>query len=150
MNPRAVYNDLLPFQGSPFSLLGISPGLSVSSGEGGIRTHAPLRTNGFQDRLVMTTSIPLHASIFTNFSVRSANNDYSIRSGFSCQQLFFIFCNFLLVLQKKGFFPDLYASLFLYKCLCCQQVFRCCNLNISVGPYALSQSNSTAMASSVT
>ena len=29
------------------------------SGEDGIRTHAPLRTNGFQDRLVMTTSIPL-------------------------------------------------------------------------------------------
>ena len=29
------------------------------NGEGGIRTHAPLRTNGFQDRLVMTTSIPL-------------------------------------------------------------------------------------------
>ena len=28
--------------------------------EGGIRTHAPFRTNGFQDRLVMTTSIPLH------------------------------------------------------------------------------------------
>ena len=27
--------------------------------EGGIRTHAPFRTNGFQDRLVMTTSIPL-------------------------------------------------------------------------------------------
>ena len=32
----------------------------VFSGEGGIRTHAPFRTNGFQDRLVMTTSIPLH------------------------------------------------------------------------------------------
>ena len=30
-----------------------------SNAEGGIRTHAPLRTNGFQDRLVMTTSIPL-------------------------------------------------------------------------------------------
>ena len=30
-----------------------------STGEGGIRTHAPFRTNGFQDRLVMTTSIPL-------------------------------------------------------------------------------------------
>ncbi len=30
-----------------------------SSGESGIRTHAPLRTNGFQDRLVMTTSISL-------------------------------------------------------------------------------------------
>ena len=32
------------------------------SAGGGIRTHAPLRTNGFQDRLVMTTSIPLHES----------------------------------------------------------------------------------------
>ena len=31
----------------------------VSDAEGGIRTHAPSRTNGFQDRLVMTTSIPL-------------------------------------------------------------------------------------------
>ena len=27
-------------------------------GTGGIRTHAPFRTNGFQDRLVMTASIP--------------------------------------------------------------------------------------------
>ena len=33
--------------------------LSIKSGESGIRTHAPLRTNGFQDRLVMTTSISL-------------------------------------------------------------------------------------------
>ena len=33
---------------------------NLTSGESGIRTHAPLRTNGFQDRLVMTTSIPLH------------------------------------------------------------------------------------------
>ena len=30
------------------------------SAGGGIRTHAPFRTNGFQDRLVMTASIPLH------------------------------------------------------------------------------------------
>ena len=37
---------------------------SSLSGEGGIRTHAPLRTNGFQDRLVMTTSIPLHMSLY--------------------------------------------------------------------------------------
>ena len=80
LNPRAAINDLLPFQGSPFSLLGISP-KSVSqlfpiekqprrlffkscNAEGGIRTHAPLRTNGFQDRLVMTTSIPLHIHLF--------------------------------------------------------------------------------------
>ena len=33
--------------------------ICLTNGESGIRTHAPLRTNGFQDRLVMTTSIPL-------------------------------------------------------------------------------------------
>ena len=32
---------------------------SFFSGVDGIRTHAPRRTNGFQDRLVMTASIPL-------------------------------------------------------------------------------------------
>ena len=72
MNPRAAINDLHPFQGCPFDLLGTSPNEVESStlilfspkeqcsnGEGGIRTHAPFRTNGFQDRLVMTASIPL-------------------------------------------------------------------------------------------
>ena len=76
MNPRAAINDLHPFQGCPFDHLGTSPsklnqlnpymskGLSYlsPSGESGIRTHAPFRTNGFQDRLVMTTSISLQAS----------------------------------------------------------------------------------------
>ena len=57
LNPRAATNDLLPFQGSPFGQLGY---FSIKNGEGGIRTHAPFRTNGFQARLVMTTSIPLH------------------------------------------------------------------------------------------
>ena len=77
MNPRTATNDLLPFQGSPFSLLGTSPYSKVwdrfllhkkppnhfdgfYNAEGGIRTHVPSRTNGFQDRLGMTTSIPLH------------------------------------------------------------------------------------------
>ena len=80
MNPRAAINDLHPFQGCPFDLLGTSPnevepllsyknlsqnvtGEGISSGEGGIRTHAPFRTNGFQDRLVMTASIPLRVLI---------------------------------------------------------------------------------------
>ncbi len=75
LNPRAAINDLHPFQGCLFNLLSTSPKvelnikylimfdtiLPVSSGEDGIRTHAPLRTNGFQDRLVMTTSIPLRS-----------------------------------------------------------------------------------------
>ena len=62
LNPRAATNDLLPFQGSPFGQLGYFSKLPFGqkNGEGGIRTHAPSRTNGFQDRLVMTTSIPLH------------------------------------------------------------------------------------------
>ena len=38
----------------------LKPHSLMRSGESGIRTHAPLRTNGFQDRLVMTTSISLH------------------------------------------------------------------------------------------
>ena len=42
-----------------------NPTLSPN-GESGIRTHAPLRTNGFQDRLVMTTSIPLHIHLCTS------------------------------------------------------------------------------------
>ena len=46
------YRNPYLFIGEAFSL----------SGEGGIRTHAPFRTNGFQDRLVMTASIPLQAA----------------------------------------------------------------------------------------
>ena len=47
-----------------FFLLHICFKTKESAG-GGIRTHAPLRTNGFQDRLVMTTSIPLRVTINT-------------------------------------------------------------------------------------
>ncbi len=70
MNPRAAVNDLHPFQGCPFGQLGYfseliiiydSIDIAVDNGESGIRTHAPLRTNGFQDRLVMTTSISLQS-----------------------------------------------------------------------------------------
>ncbi len=81
MNPRAAINDLLPFQGSPFGQLGYFS----KSGEGGIRTHAPFRTNGFQDRLVMTTSIPLHvvrlsisARIILAKAIPNVNNFFQI------------------------------------------------------------------------
>ena len=37
-----------------------SPFVNKIGGECGIRTHAGLLPNGFQDRLVMTTSITLH------------------------------------------------------------------------------------------
>ena len=63
LNPRAAINDLLPFQGSPFSRLGISPDADIlsifnsvfrkksfyhlPSGECGIRTHGPFRNHWF-------------------------------------------------------------------------------------------------------
>ena len=69
---------LLPSQGSLFSHLSTSPirfqlveeisslfrfliPLNLKSGGGGgIRTHVGLHPNGFQDRPVMTASVPLH------------------------------------------------------------------------------------------
>ena len=71
--PSRRYQRPTPFPGEPLQPLGYFCSVEslkyiifqqasltfVCSGEGGIRTHAPLRTNGFQDRLVMTTSIPL-------------------------------------------------------------------------------------------
>ena len=97
MNPRAAINDLHPFQGCPFGQLGyfseyitryLIRSLKISnsivflmSGEDGIRTHVPLRTNGFQDRLVMTTSIPLHVlapQISAKFILPSVSYDVNI------------------------------------------------------------------------
>ena len=62
-----------------------------NNGEGGIRTHAPLRTNGFQDRLVMTTSIPLHIFICDVRlpSSRTLLDKYNTRH--DLRQVFFLF-----------------------------------------------------------
>lgn len=54
------------------------------SGEDGIRTHAPVKTNGFQDRPVMTTSVPLHSYLI----VSHQRLDYIIITVKLCQQLF--------------------------------------------------------------
>ena len=77
MNSRAGFPTYALSRGASSANLSTSPNYSRSykkyikarnrffvlvGGEGGIRTHAPFRTNGFQDRLVMTTSIPLHES----------------------------------------------------------------------------------------
>ncbi len=61
------------------------PRPSLFNGEGGIRTHAPLRTNGFQDRLVMTTSIPLRVRLSRQ------RKTYSSKCFLCCQQLFSFF-----------------------------------------------------------
>ena len=95
LNPRAAINDLLPFQGSPFGQLGYfsitarnqNSNIILKNGEGGIRTHAPLRTNGFQDRLVMTTSIPLH---ILHYSSAFRDMNYITTEHLQRQQLFSI------------------------------------------------------------
>ena len=125
LNPRAAINDLLPFQGSPFGQLGyfsklpyaIAPHFFrsvlyyialffvcqelfsfifiLNSGESGIRTHVPLRTNGFQDRLVMTTSISLHMH-FSVFDVSLpdarcilSSNLFDVNTNFYIFSIFF-------------------------------------------------------------
>ena len=91
MNPRAGFPTCTLSRGVPSASLGTSPQevsllefnqfpdfhsneiiflkkVKKINGEGGIRTHAPLRTNGFQDRLVMTTSIPLRIQLRVCFN----------------------------------------------------------------------------------
>ena len=60
----------------------------LTSGESGIRTHAPLRTNGFQDRLVMTTSISLHTVFSFILPPHQQRKIYYIYSGHFCQHIF--------------------------------------------------------------
>lgn len=44
--------------------LHVNTRLKESGGEGGIRTHDTLLCDGFQDRSVMTASVPLHGLAF--------------------------------------------------------------------------------------
>ena len=74
----------LPFGDSP-----------IWSAGGGIRTHAPLRTNGFQDRLVMTTSISLQSAL-SNVLL------HSIRYLRFCQALFKTFFTFFYIFFRSS------------------------------------------------
>ena len=106
MNPRAAVNDLHPFQGCPFGQLGYFSESKqyiftdlVDNGESGIRTHAPLRTNGFQDRLVMTTSISLQFC----FALFDQRKNYYTYNPLPCQQVFFIFLHFFHMFDEQGY-----------------------------------------------
>ena len=72
---------------------------STVSGESGIRTHAPLRTNGFQDRLVMTTSISLQSAL-SNVLINNTPQ-YHFCQAFS--QVFFVFLFFSNCIQNMLF-----------------------------------------------
>ena len=68
------------------------------SGEDGIRTHAPFRTNGFQDRLVMTTSIPLRVLVSNQ-----CRNNITI-CFHQCQHFFSLFLSLKMSTLNSTFF----------------------------------------------
>ena len=145
MNPRAAVNDLHPFQGCPFGQLGYFSELKqymiidlVDNGESGIRTHAPLRTNGFQDRLVMTTSISLQFSVRYLTSARIIIHipHCFVNKFFLFFYIFFTFFH-LIILQGYICIYFLYVNaqitnLSTKKRVCDHQIFRCGNLYIIV------------------
>lgn len=78
----------------------------VFSGEDGIRTHAPVKTNGFQDRPVMTTSVPLHIPHILCFSlslfaVPHRRLCYNITQCIVCQHIFKTFFAIFLISSAK-------------------------------------------------
>ena len=96
MNPRAAINDLLPFQGSPFSHLGTSPAefikciqfieLLLETEKVGFEPTAPFGVTGFQDRLLKPlghlskrclNSIPKIQMLVNNFFLFLHENIYS-------------------------------------------------------------------------
>lgn len=90
----------------------------IASGEDGIRTHAPFRTNGFQDRLVMTTSIPLQVCcglLFQpNASVILAKMYTSVNMFF--QTFFFFFFYFFFTSSQSIYFTG-FLQIFILKFL---------------------------------
>ena len=72
-----------------------SHNLTEASGEDGIRTHVPVKANGFQDRLVMTASIPLHnVYLLSSTPSISRRNRHNIKTITACQLFFLNFANF--------------------------------------------------------
>ena len=136
MNPRAATNDLLPFQGSPFNHLGTSAWLIHNdylfvkashcvclNGESGIRTHAPFRTNGFQDRLVMTASISLQ----TCFSILQDKKRF-VKSFFNL--FFLVFLTLLLFISSSviiSCLPEYVNTFFIFFQKLFQRLFQALN-----------------------
>ena len=94
------------------------------NGESGIRTHASFRTNGFQDRLVMTASISLQTCfsiiqdkkrfvksffnlfflVFSYFVAVHQQLSYNIMAGSICQHFFYIFSKIKMSTLNSTFF----------------------------------------------
>ena len=92
MTAQLVYHEVLSLSITFFKLFKTFSTIHFTahnrSAEGGIRTHVPFRTNGFQDRRVMTTSIPLQFTVVPDSFVRLPYYLYICQHYFL---LFFIF-----------------------------------------------------------
>ena len=105
----------------------------MPSGESGIRTHAPFRTNGFQDRLVMTTSISLRMCVLSLCHLCCLPDDksYSNKKDYYCQHIFTQFLLYFFQMRKSPFYHG--SGLFLicieYSFLpkLCSKSFNCYN-----------------------
>ena len=96
LNPRAAINDLHPFQGCPFSLLGTSPDWLSTSIQLTERVgFEPTRPCG--QTVFKTASLwPLrYLSICLLLFCTSKGKNYSIINFFICQQLFLFFRLFI-------------------------------------------------------
>ena len=105
----------------------------MPSGESGIRTHAPFRTNGFQDRLVMTTSISLRMCVLSLCHLCCSPDDksYSNKKVCYCQHIFTQFLFYFFKMRKSPFYHG--SGLFLI-CIeysffskLCSKSFNCYN-----------------------
>ena len=87
----------------------------MPSGESGIRTHAPFRTNGFQDRLVMTTSISLRMCVLCLCQLCCLPDDksYSNKKNSYCQHIFTQFLFYFFQARKSPFYHAF--GLFLFR-----------------------------------
>ena len=88
LNPRTAINDLLPFQGSPFSLLGTSPNkltykrylISIQADTAekvGFEPTAPCGVTGFQDQLLkplghLSIALSLHGRSHATIDILSS------------------------------------------------------------------------------
>ena len=111
LNPRAAINDLLPFQGSPFSLLGTSPNSWIS-----YYLKLPLRDNSRPERVGFEPTRPCGQTVFKTaslwplryLSIRlplGQRKDYSSKRISKCQHLFSLF----LIFFKLLLFYDIFV-----------------------------------------
>ncbi len=105
MNPRAAINDLLPFQGSPFSRLGISPVADIMSYSIPCSGRSLSFTIFLAENVGFEPTVPFGITGFQDQPLKPLGQlsetvlDYSTTKPFQCQALFYIFL--LLFLEES-------------------------------------------------